>query len=147
MSDCISRQAVLEIIHIFFTEEVYKIPTEKTEDGDVLTMGKLNPLLKMNKTLSRRIKALLPSVPAEQTHEEWCIDCKEYDQEQHCCHRYCKVIRQAVDEIKQAERIGHWIDTGSGQECSECGEIQYGYDSRRYFCANCGAKMVGDDNG
>lgn len=36
---------------------------------------------------------------------------------------------------------GHWIDTGSGQECSVCGEIQYGYDSGRFFCQNCGAKM------
>lgn len=37
--------------------------------------------------------------------------------------------------------VGEWIDTGSGQECSECGEIQYGYDNFRCFCANCGAKM------
>lgn len=36
---------------------------------------------------------------------------------------------------------GEWRDTGSGQECSVCGEIQYGYDSGRYYCANCGAKM------
>ena len=36
---------------------------------------------------------------------------------------------------------GHWINTGSGQECSECGEIQHGYDNFRYFCANCGARM------
>lgn len=38
-------------------------------------------------------------------------------------------------------RHGKWIDTGSGQECSICGEIQYGYDSGRYYCPNCGAKM------
>lgn len=38
---------------------------------------------------------------------------------------------------------GEWIDTGSGQECSVCHEIQYGYDNFRYFCANCGAKMKG----
>ena len=36
---------------------------------------------------------------------------------------------------------GHWIDTGSGQECSICGEIQYGYDSGRFYCQNCGTKM------
>lgn len=40
------------------------------------------------------------------------------------------------------QKTGHWIDTGSGQECSECREIQYGYDSFRYFCPNCGAKMI-----
>ena len=38
-------------------------------------------------------------------------------------------------------KTGRWIDTGSGQECSECGEIQYGYDSFRHFCANCGSQM------
>lgn len=38
---------------------------------------------------------------------------------------------------------GEWIDTGSGQECSQCHEIQYGYDNFRHFCANCGAKMKG----
>jgi len=37
---------------------------------------------------------------------------------------------------------GEWIDTGSGQECNKCHEIQYGYDSFRHFCPNCGASMV-----
>lgn len=38
---------------------------------------------------------------------------------------------------------GHWIDTGSGQECSECGEVQYGYDNFRYYCAKCGSDNRG----
>lgn len=42
-------------------------------------------------------------------------------------------------------KTGHWIDTGSGQECSECGEIQYGYDNFRFYCANCGAKIESED--
>lgn len=43
----------------------------------------------------------------------------------------------------EAEPVKHgrWIDTGSGQECSVCGEIQYGYDNGRHYCANCGADM------
>lgn len=44
-------------------------------------------------------------------------------------------------EDGRKSRKGKWIDTGSGQECSECHEIQYGYDSFRYFCAFCGADM------
>jgi hypothetical protein len=32
---------------------------------------------------------------------KWCTDCKEYDQEKHCCHRYSKVIRDTVEEMKQ----------------------------------------------
>ena len=38
---------------------------------------------------------------------------------------------------------GEWIDTGSGQECNVCHEIQYGYDNFRHFCTNCGADMRG----
>ena len=47
---------------------------------------------------------------------------------------------------EQEPKMGQWIDTGSGQECSSCGEIQYGYDNFRNFCPNCGAKMVEEQN-
>ena len=49
----------------------------------------------------------------------------------------------------EAEPVKHgrWIDTGSGQECSICKEIQYGYDNGRHYCPNCGARMDGDNNG
>lgn len=50
-------------------------------------------------------------------------------------------IEQIIDCLPVMPKHGHWIDTGSGQECSVCGEIQYGYDSYRNYCANCGAKM------
>ena len=59
----------------------------------------------------------------------------------------CK--QNAIDLLQHAPTIeperkkGMWIDTGSGQECSECHEIQYGYDNFRYFCAFCGADMTG----
>lgn len=53
---------------------------------------------------------------------------------------------EALQPVTPAEKVGHWRDTGSGQECSECGEIQYGYDSFRKYCANCGAKMGGEQN-
>lgn len=32
---------------------------------------------------------------------KWCTDCKEYDQEKHCCHRFSKVIRGAVAELRK----------------------------------------------
>lgn len=35
---------------------------------------------------------------------QWCTDCKEYNQEKHCCHRYSKVIRRTVEEMKQESR-------------------------------------------
>ena len=43
-----------------------------------------------------------PSVtPQEPQSFKWCTDCKEYDQENHCCHRWAKVIRNTVEEMKQ----------------------------------------------
>ena len=57
-------------------------------------------------------------------------------------------VRKNILSIPVADVVpvvhAYWRDTGSGQECSACKEIQYGYDTGRYFCANCGAKMDGD---
>jgi len=63
--ELISRQAVIDIIHLFFTEEIDKIPTKKTEDGEVLVIRKCQPLFEMNKAICKRIKAL-PSVSPTQ---------------------------------------------------------------------------------
>lgn len=48
---------------------------------------------------------------------EWCHDCKEYDQEKHCCHRFTKVIRNTVEELKaypirEDEAIKYLQETG-----------------------------------
>jgi len=45
----------------------------------------------------------LEQEPLEQKSQtfKWCTDCKEYDQEKHCCHRWSKVIRDTVEEMKQ----------------------------------------------
>ena len=32
---------------------------------------------------------------------KWCTDCKEYDQEKHCCHRWSKVIKNTVEDMKR----------------------------------------------
>jgi hypothetical protein len=90
--------------------------------------------------------------------DEWCHNCKEYDQEKHCCPRYNKVIRSAVEEMKQT-KTGHWIyekrkrlinETDEGAEyvtdywckCSKCGG-DFGYRKMKdAFCKYCGAKMV-----
>ena len=63
--DLISRDAVLDIIHLFFTEEVDKIPTKKTEDGEVYVIHKCQPLFEMNKAICKRIKALPSASPTQ----------------------------------------------------------------------------------
>ena len=37
----------------------------------------------------------------DKAFDEWCTDCKEYDHNRHCCPRFSKVIRGALDEVKQ----------------------------------------------
>ena len=41
------------------------------------------------------IQALKERHEQEQTFE-WCHDCKEYDKDAHCCHRWSKVIRTTI---------------------------------------------------
>lgn len=86
----------------------------------------------------------IPSAEPEQEEFEWCHDCKEYDQEQHCCHRWTKVIRQTVEELKAqkpektaiVEDFGH--PCGTYGYCSNCG----GYCvNEEPYCPHCGAKV------
>ena len=46
---------------------------------------------------------------------EWCDTCKEYDQEKHCCHRWTKVIRNTVEEMKQEYIEREVLDKIKGQ--------------------------------
>lgn len=54
------------------------------------------------------VNALPPAQP-EPEEFEWCHTCREYDQEKHCCHRWTKVIRKTVDDMKAAQP--GWIPT------------------------------------
>ena len=67
-----------------------------------------------------------------------CLDCGNYDKENHNCPRYCEVIKEAINSRPQ----GEWIDTMYGfHTCSICGK--YGNPKFFNFCPNCGAKMKG----
>ena len=52
---------------------------------------------------------------------EWCTDCKEYDHERHCCHRFTKVIRQTVEELKVVR-------------CKDCRYAKMTYDGTCKYC-------------
>lgn len=96
----------------------------------------------------------VPSAQPEPEEFEWCTDCKEYDQTAHCCHRWTKVIRQTVEEIKagqrQYDRTGEWnmcYDDDAPQDgvwfCSVCGYARLVDDiSPQFFCPQCGARML-----
>ena len=96
------------------------------------------------------IAEYIPS--AEEEEFEWCHDCKEYDQDAHCCHRFSKRIRQAVEEIKADRPQGEWIfkptfpnddsEFPMGHlECSVCGSHHANAHPCNY-CDNCGSRNV-----
>ena len=94
---------------------------------------------------------------------EWCTDCKEYDQKAHCCHRFTKVIRHTVEELKsQPQRMrGRWIGYNADNSvwlrddgepiflvCSECHRTVLNNGSADWnFCPNCGADMREEQDG
>ena len=65
----------------------------------------------------------LPS--AEEESFEWCTDCKEYDQEAHCCHRWSKVIRKTVEEMQIVR-------------CKDCIYADYMDDVKALWCSEGG---------
>lgn len=72
-------------------------------------LGDIHPLDYNGQAILKKIKAL-PSAE-EMAFNEWCTDCKEYDHENHCCPRFNRVIRETVEEVKEAheEMRGRWI--------------------------------------
>ena len=87
--------------------------------------------------------------------DEWCHTCSEYDHDKHCCPRYNKVIRNAVEEMKQP-KVGHWIEVEKYSDgkhkikCSECRSHiidrghanSYVVKEKYKYCPRCGARMV-----
>lgn len=90
----------------------------------------------------KAVKAIR-SLEQEPQSFKWCTDCREYDQEKHCCHRYSKVIRNTVAEIDQEPKTGHWISRPhiyGVAFCSECGfELKI---NNTNYCPNCGCCMI-----
>lgn len=47
------------------------------------------------------VRVAIKALEQEPQSFEWCDTCKEYDQDEHCCHRWSKAIRDTVEEMKQ----------------------------------------------
>ena len=93
MSDIISRQAVLD---------KFKSLCDGCGDGEKYK-GVMCRCCRLDDGIC--IVEDMPSAEPEQEDFEWCTDCKEYDQEKHCCHRWTKVIRKTVEEMKSNQWI------------------------------------------
>ena len=163
--DLISRDAVIDIIHLFFTEEVDKIPTKKTEDGEVYVIHKCQPLFEMNKAICKRIKALPSASPTQncvgnaldaldcisrQAVLEMAYDMSEIDGEHFT--EPCMVVDvediQKLLPVKPQEKTGHWRHYEGMLICSECGTefyddiMEYCGDDVPKCCPDCGCRMV-----
>ena len=55
----------------------------------------------MDVTDANNCKKIIKALEQEPQSFKWCDTCKEYDQEKQCCHRFSKVIRDTVEEMKQ----------------------------------------------
>lgn len=77
------------------------------------------------KAVDLAIKALETVIKHEETFE-WCHDCKEYDQENHCCHRWNKCVRETISDNRE-----HWynegFEDGKIHACSE-GALREAYE-------------------
>ena len=88
MDDLISRQATIDAILAELTKRERKnlLHTWSTVEVKYFVADMLEKL---------------PSVQSEYSLDEWCTDCKEYDQKKHCCPRFNRVIRETVEEVRQ----------------------------------------------
>lgn len=91
-----------------------------------------------------------PTVIPDNDIFEWCTDCKEHDQEKHCCHRWSSKIREAVEEVKQCKLDelrpkGEWTEEDGRPQCPFCKTVApfNDYDGFQLskFCPECGADM------
>lgn len=103
MNDLISRQAAIR--------ETWREPTY---------FDPLNVMTEMRD----RLKALPSAEPEPEPElDEWCTDCKEYDQERHCCPRWNRVIRQTLKDVEnkivRCKDCKHLFDGEYNAKCCE----------------------------
>lgn len=120
--DCVSRQFMYEL-------GATCIAT-RNENGELIALGAIEEL---------------PSVaPQEPQSFKWCTDCKEYDQEKHCCHRWSKVIRDTIEEMKQ-EYIEREVLDKIRAEIVELTKCPYGTECLGTNCpSNTDCMICGD---
>lgn len=78
--------------------------------------------------------------PTEELNE-WCDDCKEYDHKKHCCPRWNRVIKRAIEEVKanQTADVKYDVKTDA-MLCGNCEQVVY-QSFHWVYCPYCGAKL------
>ena len=133
MIDLIERQAVLDLAKDICVPQ---------KDGTIYRHRCIDP---------GDVRELPGALRPDYEFHEWCHDCKEYDQKQHCCHRWTQVIRNTYEEIKAREKpvrvIQQRVDYSNYDEfmtqhligeCDYCGTDVIEGDN---YCSYCGCKL------
>lgn len=94
--DCISRKAAIDALR--YAQHRFTVADEAGGMGTVKWSEDV-----IYFAAAERVLTELPS--AQPDLDEWCTDCKEYDSERHCCPRWNRVIREAVEEAKKDDWI------------------------------------------
>ena len=130
MSDLIRREDAIAKFKKSCTSE--SIDKNGIKRGEIHTAMTYEGIIKI-------IESLPSAEPLEEF--EWCHDCKEYDQEKHCCHRWTKVIRQTVEEMQMMGKIAKVIEHDASINTND----GYKYYRTEYICGNCKKKVIGGD--
>ena len=87
----------------------------------------------------------------KRSEDEWCTECKEYDNEKHCCPRFNHVIRETVKEIRAERKSVIYYADGYSDGCmmydtAECPSCGYMFDEDdsvwgEPFCPHCGQEL------
>lgn len=142
-TDWISRQAAIDALWKALYE--YEDKTEKqfidSEELDVADWIQHRIFVQNMSDIDRQTILGLPS--AQLDLDEWCTDCKEYDQEHHCCPRWNRVIRQTLQDAQPevAKRIVGMSRDGMTMwyQCDMCNEP---VDVKDAFCSGCGRRLM-----
>lgn len=57
-----------------------------------------------------------------------CLDCANYDKENHNCPRFCEVTKEVI----KSRPTGEWLSTGKDLK------REHPYSARWYYCSCCG---------
>ena len=88
-----------------WVDREYVLAAFNTGINNLVVDGKANAN-RVERYLNRVLDKIKSLPSAEEESFEWCTDCKEYDQEKHCCPRWTKVIRNTVEEIRGTTAVG-----------------------------------------
>lgn len=100
MNDLISRQAAIDALWkaLFAYEDKTEKQFLESDELDIRDWMLHRIFVQNMNNIDR--ETILNLSSAQPELDEWCTDCKEYDQERHCCPRWNRVIRETLKDVE-----------------------------------------------